>query len=361
MKWITSIKAAGAAALLGLGLMAAPAAAMDEPLKVGFVYVGPVGDHGWTYAHDQARLYMEETLGDAVETTFIENVSEGADAERAIERLAREGHELIFTTSFGFMNPTITVAQRFPDVAFEHATGYRQADNVSSYNGRFYEARYVLGQIAASVSEAGVAGYVASYPIPEVISGINAFMLGAQSVNPDFEIKIIWVNTWYDPAVEANAASALLDQGADITVQHTDSTAPLQVAQERGALGFGNDSDMHSFAPDAQLSAIVNNWGPYYVQRAQAVIDGTWEMSNTLQAMSDGMVSLAEFRNMPEDVATAAAETRDAIIAGDFPPFTGPIFNQAGEEVVAEGEVASDEMILSMDWYVQGIDDAFPQ
>ena len=252
-----------------------------EALKIGFIYVGPISDHGWTYQHDQGRLAIEKKFGDKVETTFIESVSEGPDAERAIERMAREGHDLIFTTSFGFMNPTIKVAKKFPDVKFEHATGYKRADNVSTYSARFYEGRYVIGQIAAKMSKTGTAGYIASFPIPEVVRGINSFMLGAQSVDPDFKVKIIWVNTWYDPGKEADAAKALIDQGADIISQHTDSPAALQVAEERGVLAFGQASDMIKFAPKAQLTAIIDDWSSYYVSRVQAVLNGSWKSEDT--------------------------------------------------------------------------------
>lgn len=257
MKKLLSMAAAAAFALGTAGAQA------EDPLKVGFIYVGPISDHGWSYQHNEGRLAIEAAFGDKVETSYIESVSEGPDAERAIERLARDGADLIFTTSFGFMNPTVKVARKFPDVKFEHATGYKRADNVSTYSARFYEGRYIIGQIAAKMSKTGTAGYIGSFPIPEVVRGINAFMLGAQSVNPDFKIKVVWVNSWYDPGKEADAAKALLDQGADVISQHTDSPAPLQVAEERGAIGFGQASDMSKFAPKAQLTAIIDDWSVY--------------------------------------------------------------------------------------------------
>jgi simple sugar transport system substrate-binding protein len=360
MKRLTSsLLALGAAAALSMGAVTG-AQADDHTVKAGFVYVGPVSDHGWSYAHDQARLAMEAELGDMVETTFLESVPEGADAQRVIERLARSGHDIIFATSFGYMETVIELSERFPDVVFEHATGYQTSDNAANYNGHFYEGRYVLGKIAGMETETNTIGYIASYAIPEVVSGINAFMLGAQSVNPDVEVKIIWVNTWYDPPREAEAANALIDQGADILVQHTDSTGPLQAAQERGVRGFGNDSDMGAFAPEAQLTAIVNNWSPYYVERVQAVADGTWETGSHMGSMADGMVQMAPFANMADETRAVAEETMAGIIAGDIHPFTGPIFNQDGEEVVAEGEQAPLDMILGMNFYIQGIDDAYP-
>ena len=266
----------------GLALsLAVTAASGEDKLKVAFLYVGPIGDHGWTYTHDQGRLMVEDQLGDQVETVYVENVPEGPDAERAITRLVRDGAGLVFTTSFGYMDPTIKVAENFPEVKFEHATGYKRSDNVSTYIARFYEGRYVIGQIAAKMSKSGVAGYVASFPIPEVVRGINAFMLGAQSVNPDFKVKVVWVNSWFDPGKEKDAAEVMIGQGADIISQHTDSTAPIQTAQEKGVLGFGQASDMIHFAPKAQLTSIIDNWGPYYVARTQAVLDGTWESSDT--------------------------------------------------------------------------------
>ena len=342
--------------------LALPAFAFaQDKLKVGFIYVGPIGDHGWTYQHDRGRLDVEEALGDRVETIYVESVPEGADAERAITRLAREGAELIFTTSFGYMDSTIKVAERFPDVMFEHATGYKRADNVSTYSGRFYEGRYVIGQIAASVSETGIAGYIVSFPIPEVVRGINSFMLGAQTVNPDFKIKLIWVNSWFDPGKEADAAKVLIGQGADIMVQHTDSTAPLQIAQEQGAIGFGQASDMLAFAPNAQLTAVIDDWGPYYVARTQAVLDGTWESEDTWDGLGPGMVVMADYTNLPDDVAAMARETEAMIASGELHPFTGPIYNQDGEMVIGEGEVLDDGVLLGMDWYVRGVDDTLPE
>ncbi|MBA3325555.1 MAG: BMP family ABC transporter substrate-binding protein [Rhodobacteraceae bacterium] len=330
--------------------------AQDGPLKVAFVYIGPVGDFGWTYAHEQGRLMVEEHFGDAVETTYVENVAEGPDAERIIRQLAQEGNQLIFTTSFGYMNPTVRVAKQFPDVYFEHATGYQRADNLAIYNARFYEGRAVIGTMAAMMSETGTAGYIASFPIPEVVMGINAFQLAAAKVNPDFKTQVVWVSTWYDPAKEADAARALLDQGADIITQHTDSPAALQAAEERGAFAFGQATDMSQFAPKAHLTAIVDNWGPYYVQRVQAALDGTWESTDTWAGIADGEVVLSEFReNVPPEVADAARKVEAGIKDGSFSIFTGPIYDQAGELRVPEGETLADADLLSMDWYVQGV------
>ncbi len=341
-------------------LMTAPVLAQDEPLKVGFVYVGPVGDNGWTFQHNEGRLAVEEEFGDRVETSFVENVAEGADSERVIRQMAESGHDLIFTTSFGFMNPTVKVAAQFPDVKFEHATGYKRADNVSTYAARFYEGRYIIGQIAGEISESGTVGYIASYPIPEVIRGINSFMLGAQSVNPDIEVKIIWVNSWFDPGKESDAANALIDQGADVITQHTDSPAPMQVAERRGVKAFGQASDMAEFGPTAQVTSIIDDWSPYYIARVQAVLDGTWESTDTWGGLADGEVVMADYANIPADVAERASATEEAIWSGELHPFAGPITNQAGEVVVPEGEVLSDADLLGMNYYIAGIDDSVP-
>ena len=364
-KSLVAMAAAGAFALTAAAAFASPAgeeaAAADAKLKVGFIYVGPIGDHGWTYQHDRGRLDVEAALGDRIETVYVESVAEGPDAERAITRLAREGAGLIFTTSFGYMEPTIKVAEQFPDVKFEHATGYQRSDNVSTYSGRFYEGRYVIGQIAARMSKTGVAGYIVSFPIPEVVRGINSFMLGAQSVNPDFKVKLIWVNSWFDPGKEADAAKVLIGQGADIMVQHTDSTAPLQIAEEQGAIGFGQASDMLAFAPNAQLTAVIDDWGPYYVARTQAVLDGTWESMDTWDGLGPRMVVMADYTNMPEDVAAMARETEAKIASGEFHPFTGPIYRQDGTMAIGEGEVLDDGTLLGMNWYVRGVDDKLPE
>lgn len=352
---------AGAAALLAVALTGQTFAASHGKTKVGFIYVGPIGDHGWSYQHNQGRLAIEEAFGDKVETKYVENVSEGPDAERAIERLAREGYDLIFTTSFGFMNPTVKVAKKFPDIYFEHATGYKRADNVAIYSSRFYEGRYIIGQIAAKVSKTGTAGYIASFPIPEVVRGINAFMLGAQSVNPDFQLKVVWVNTWFDPGKEADAAKALIDQGVDIVTQHTDSPAPLQVAEERGIKGFGQASDMIKFAPKAQLTSIVDNWNAYYISRVQAAMDGTWESTDVWGGLDADMVEMAAYTNLPEDVAAEAAAIQKAIHDGEFHPFSGPIYKQDGSLLVGEGEIVDDGTLLGMNFYVKGVDGDLPQ
>ena len=338
----------------------AATAEAQEKLKACWVYVGPIGDFGYSYQHDQGRLEVEKELGDKVETAYLENVAEGPDAERAFERLAREGCKIIFGTSFGFMDAELKVAKRFPDIKFEHATGYKMADNLGIYNARFYEGRYIQGVIAASVSEKGVAGYIASFPIPEVVMGINAFVLGAQTVNPDFKLKIVWVNSWFDPGKEADAAKALFDQGADIITQHTDSTAALQVAEERGLHGFGQSSDMIKFAPHAQLTANTDNWGPYYVKRINEALDGTWKPDNVWLGIKDGAVELSPFTNMPDDVKAMAEATKKKIADG-WNPFTGPVAKQDGSQWLKDGEVADDATLLGLNFYVKGVDDKLPQ
>ncbi len=332
-----------------------------DKLKVGFIYIGPPGDHGWTYQHDLGRQATEAVLSEQIETIFVENVPEGPDAERTIERLARQGAGLIFTTSFGYMDPTLKVAKRFPEVKFEHATGYKRADNVSTYSSRFYEGRYVIGQIAGKMSKSGQAGYIASFPIPEVVRGINSFLLGAQSVNPDFKLKVVWVNSWFDPGKEADAAKVLISQGADVITQHTDSTAAIQVAEEKGVYAFGQASDMTAFAPNALLTSIINNWSDYYIARTKAVLDGSWEANNTFGGMDVNMVRMGAFTNMPADVKAMAEATTQAIISGELHPFAGPISKQDGSQVIGEGKVLDLGTLLGMNWYVQGVDDQLPQ
>lgn len=327
-----------------------------EKFKVGFVYVGPVGDHGWNYQHDQGRIAVQEHFGDKVETIFVEKVAEGPDAERVITRMARKGADMIFTTSFGYMDGTLKVAKKFPKIKFEHATGYKQSENVSTYSGRFYEGRYIIGQIAAKESKTGIAGYIGSFPIPEVVRGINAFLLGAQTVNPDFKLKVIWVNTWGDAGKEADAAKVLIGQGADIITQHTDTTAPLQIANEKGVRGFGQASDMDAFAPKAQMTAIVDDWAPYYIARVQAAMDGTWKSGDTWDGIKAGMVSMSDYKNMAADTAAMAEATEAAIVSGAKHVFTGPIYNQKGELMVKEGETMDDGALAGMDWYVKGVD-----
>jgi basic membrane protein A len=349
-----------AAAAVSVAALSFSASAADK-LKVGFIYLGPVGDFGWTYQHELARQMLVKELGDKIETTYLENVNEGPDSERSIEQLARTGHKLIFTTSFGYMDPTVKVAKKYPKTDFEHNTGFKRAANLGTYSGRFYEGRYIQGIIAAKMSKSGVLGYIGSFPIPEVISGINATMLGAQTVNPNIKVKIIWANTWFDPGKEADAAKALIDQGADVIMQHTDSPAAVQVAAQRGVFAFGQDSDMIKFGPKTQLTAVVDNWGPYYVRQVKAYLDGKWKPEDTWDGLKEKMVVMAPYTNMPDDVKKMAMDTEAAIIAGTLHPFKCPVIGQDGKPVECKGGTHLDAgQILSMNFYVKGIDDKMP-
>lgn len=350
----------GATVALG---MSTAAIADSHVTKVGFVYVGPVGDGGWTYEHNEGRLAVEEHFGDAVETVFVESVPEGPDAERVMTQMALGGADLIFTTSFGYMDPTINVAAKFPDVKFEHATGYKRADNVSTYSARFYEGRAVQGHIAGQLTESNIIGYIGSFPIPEVIRGINSAYLHAKEVNPDVEFKIVWAFTWFDPAKEAEAASVLIEQGADVILQHTDSTAPQAAAQAAGNVyTFGQASDMGEYAPMPRVSSIIDNWAPYYIARTQAVIDGTWESVDTWDGIGAGMVGIGEISSaVPADVKASAEALRDSLASGEYHAFTGPINKQDGSAWLAEGETADDGTLLGMNFYVEGISGDIPQ
>jgi basic membrane protein A and related proteins len=348
--------AAAAAAALGVPAFA------QERLKVGFVYVGPVGDGGWTYQHDQGRLAVEEAYGDRVETIFQESVPEGADAERVLTQMALSGAGLIFTTSFGFMEATMNVAERFPNVKFEHATGYSRAENVATYDARFYEGRAVVGTIAGRMTRTNRIGYIASFPIPEVIQGINSTFLHARKVNPDVELVVIWVYSWFDPAKEADAAQAMIQQGVDVITQHTDSTAPLaEAAKTEGIIGFGQASDMAEYKPTPRVASIIDNWAPYYVKRVGAALDGTWESGNSWGGIAEDEVVIGEITDaVPDEVRQEAEAMIEAIRSGEYHPFTGPINRQDGSVWLAEGETATDEQLVSMDFYVEGMTGDIP-
>ena len=338
-----------------------------EPLTVGFVYVGPIGDGGWTFQHNEGRLAVEEEFGDRVETVFQESVPEGADAERVITQMALQGADIIFTTSFGYMDPTNAVAARFPDVKFEHATGYkREHPNVSTYDARFYEGRAVIGHIAGHMTETNKIGYIASFPIPEVIQGINSAYLHAAEVNPDVEMVVTWVYTWFDPAKEADAARAMIDQDVDVIMQHTDSTAPQAAAQEANANGgrvftFGQASDMSAFAPNPRIASIIDDWSPYYIKRVGELLDGTYEQTASWGGMPEGEVVIGEMTSeIPEEVQASAQAIIDGITDGSYHPFTGPISKADGTVWLEEGEVAEDGELAGLDFYVEGIDAEIP-
>lgn len=353
------------AALLSSALLSTLAtlnAHAADPLKVAFVYVGPVGDAGWTYAHEQGRLAMEKALGGKVVTTYVENVPEGADAERVIRKLAADGNKLVFTTSFGFMNPTEKVAKAFPNVVFEHATGFKLAKNLGVYETRQYEGTYLQGVIAAKMSKTGTIGFVGSFPVPEVIRNINAYTLGAQSVNPAIRTKVVWINSWYDPAKERQAAETLIAQGADVLTQNTDSPATLQVAQEKGKYAFGWDSDMARFAPKAHLTATTNSWGDFYTRTAQAVIAGTWKSAEVHGGLMEGMVKMSPLNAaIPADTAKLFETKKAAIIGGKLKPFQGPLKDQSGAVKVAAGSEMSLADLKGMNWYVQGVEGTIPK
>jgi basic membrane protein A and related proteins len=351
--FIQFVGAGAAASTLAARLMPAQAA---DLLKVGFIYVGPVGDFGWTYQHDIARKSAVEHFGDKIKTTYVENVPEGPDAEKVLNDLANQGHKLIFATSFGYMNHVLNSAKKHPTVFYEHATGYKRAANVSDYNIRFYQGRYVQGVIAGKLSKAGLAGYVGSVPVPEVVQGINAFMLGMQSVNPKARMKFVLINSWYDPPKEGDAAKALVDQGCDIITQHTDSPAPLQAAASRKVKAFGQSTDMSKFAAETQLSASTDVWGPYYIKRIQDVLDGTWKSTDTWGGFDSGMLVMSQFTNMPADVAALASQTEADIRSGKNKVFVGPILDQSGAVKVPAGTALDDGALAGMQWLVQGVD-----
>jgi basic membrane protein A len=328
----------------------------EDPLKVAFVYVGPIGDAGWTLRHDEGRKALEEALGDRVETTFLESVPEGAQSERVFDDLARQGHDLIFGTSFGYMDPMLAVAERHPDVVFMHATGFKTADNMGTYFGAAEEARFLEGMAAGATSESGKIGYVAAFPIPEVLRGITAYTLGARSVNPDATVQVVWTSTWFGPDIEKQAAESLLDAGVDVIGQHQDTPAPGQAAQEAGAKWTGYNDDMSRFAPEAWLTGTLWDWGPTYIRIAEQVLDGTWESEQYYGNMADGLVKLAPFgESVPEDVRQQIEERKQATIDGTFNAFTGPIKDQDGVERVAAGETMTLEELLAMDWFVEGV------
>lgn len=355
MKTLRFVTAAAA-----LAIAAAPA--MAQELKIGFVYVSPIGSAGWTYQHELGRQHLEKTFAGKVKTTYVESVPEGADAERVIRRLAQEGNKLVFTTSFGYMDPTVKVARAFPNTMFEHATGYKTAKNSGTYIIKFEEGRYLAGLVAGKMSKTGTAGYVAAFPIPEVIRGINAFTIGMREVNPKAKVKVVWVSSWYDPGKEREAAEALIAQGADVIMQHTDSTAPVQAAEAKGVYAIGYHSDMSKFGPKAHLVASTHNWTGYYQSLVEKVMKGQWKSEAFVGGIKEGMVVMAGWGPMvPAEVKQLVAAKEEAIKTGKFAPFQGPVKMQDGKEAVAAGKVMPDKDIANMNFYVDGVEGQLPK
>ena len=339
----------------------APAPAKADPLKIAFAYVGPVGDGGWTFAHDNARKALEKEFGDRIVTSYVESVPESADAERVIRDMAGQGNKLIFGTTFGYMEPMLKVAADHPDVKFEHATGYKTAENMRTYDSRTYEGAYMAGVIAGKMTKSNTLGVVASIPIPEVIRNINSFTLGAQSTNPKITTKVVWVNEWFNPPKETEAATALINGGADILFQNTDSSAVLQTAEKMGKRGFGWDSDMTAYGPKAHLGSAIINWAPYYIKAVGEALDGKWATGQTWWGVKEGAIDLVSLAaDVPEDAKAKLEEVRSGLKAGTYNIWKGPISDNTGKEVLAEGSMADDKFLGGINWYVKGVEGKVP-
>ena len=352
---------AASAAAPASAASAAAANTAGGPLKIGFIYVGPVGDGGWTFAHDNGRKAVEAEFGDKVQTSIVESVPEGPDAERVARDLAGQGNQLIFATSFGFMDPTLKAAKDFANVKFEHATGYKTAANFAAYDSRTYEGAYMAGVLAGHMTKTNTLGVVASVPIPEVIRNINSFTLGAQSTNPNIKTRVVWVNNWFDPPKETEAATALINGGADVLFQNTDSSAVLQTAEKMGKRGFGWDSDMTQYGPKAHIASAVINWGPYYVKTVRDVLDGKWQPGQSWWGVKEGAIDLV---GIASDVPQAAQEKLATVKAGlkdgSFAIWKGPIADQSGKEVLAQDQVADDKFLQGINFYVKGVEGTVP-
>ena len=355
---------ARAAALAAALLSPFHTPAQTPPLKVGFVYVSPVGEAGWSYQHDLGRREMERALGARVKTTVVEAVAEGADSERVMRDLAAQGHQLIFATSFGYLEPALRVAAEFPNVKFEHAGGYKTAANLNTYNARYYEARYLAGWLAGKTSKSGIAGYVAGFPVPEVVQGINAFAIGMREANPKAQLRVLWLNAWFDPAREREAAQTLINQGADVLTNHSGSPAVPQAAQaafkDKGVRVIAYQSDMKAFAPDAQLAAVTHHWGGHYTQVVRSVLEGRWKAEPVWAGMRDGLVQLSAIdAATPKDVRTQLESRRQAIVAGKLQPFSGRLLDNGGRERLAAGAM-DDAAIATMNWLAAGVVGSLP-
>lgn len=374
---LAAASAAAAAALIGCGKKeeapapaAAPAAPAPTaaapapaagPLNIAFAYVGPVGDGGWSFAHDQARKALEKEFGDKIKTTYVESVPEGADAERVLRDMVGQGNKLIFGTTFGYMEPMLKVAADAKDVKFEHATGYKTADNMRTYDSRTYEGAYMAGVIAGGMTKSNVLGVVGSVPIPEVLRNINSFTLGAQSVNPKITTKVVWVNEWFSPPKETEAATALINGGADVLFQNTDSPAVLKTAQEKGKRAFGWDSDMTAYGPKAHLASSIINWEPYYKKATQDVLDGKWATGQSWWGVKEGAIDIVSIADdVPADLKAKVEEVKKGLKDGSFAIWKGPIVGQDGKEIVAAGAVADDKFLSGINFYVKGVEGKVP-
>ena len=340
---------------------ATAAGPVQGPLKIGFMYVGPVGDGGWTFAHDSGRKAIEAEFGDRVQTSIVESVPEGPDTERVARDLAGQGNQLVFGTSFGFMEYMLKAAKDHPDVKFEHATGYKTAPNLATYDSRTYEGAYMAGVLAGKMTKTNTLGVVASVPIPEVIRNINSFTLGAQSTNPAIKTRVVWVNNWFDPPKETEAATALINGGADVLFQNTDSSAVLQTAEKMGKRGFGWDSDMTKYGPKAHIASAVINWGPYYVKTVRDVLDGKWQPMQSWWGVKEGAIDLVGVASdVPQDAKDKLASVKAGLKNGSFIIWKGPIADQSGKEVLAKDKVADDKFLQSLNFYVKGVEGALP-
>ena len=370
---VAALSALAAAAMVGCGKKEEPAPApapapaaeapapKPEPLKIAFAYVGPVGDGGWSFAHDNGRKAIEKEFGDKVVTSFVESVPESADAERVLRDLAGQGNKLIFGTTFGYMESIQKIAGDLKDVKFEHATGYKTAENVRTYDSRTYEGAYMAGVIAGAMTKSNTLGVVGSVPIPEVIRNINSFTLGAQSVNPKIKTKVVWVNEWFSPPKETEAATSLINGGADVLFQNTDSSAVLQTAEKMGKRGFGWDSDMTKYGPKAHIASAVINWGPYYVKTVRDVLDGKWQPIQSWWGVKEGAIDLVGVASdVPQDAKDKLASVKAGLKNGSFIIWKGPIADQSGKEVLAKDKVADDKYLQGLNFYVKGVEGALP-
>ncbi len=353
--------AAPAAAPAPAPAAAAPAPAPAAPLNIAFAYIGPVGDGGWTFAHDNARKALEKEFGDKIKTTFVESVPEGADAERVFRDMVGQGNKLIFGTTFGYMEPMLKVAADSKDVKFEHATGYKTAENMRTYDSRTYEGAYMAGVIAGAMTKSNTLGVVGSVPIPEVLRNINSFTLGAQSVNPKITTKVVWVNEWFSPPKETEAATALINGGADVLFQNTDSPAVLKTAQEKGKRAFGWDSDMTAYGPKAHLASATINWAPYYIKATQEALDGKWATGQAWWGVKEGAIDLVSIADdVPAETKAKVEEVKKGLKDGSFVIWKGPILGQDGKEVVAKDAVADDKFLSGVNFYVKGVEGKVP-